>query len=343
MQIENKIIVDHWYQKHLTGLTILLLPLSWLFRLVVMVRYFFYRFIFKKKSFPVPIIVVGNLTVGGTGKTPLVIWLANSLKKKGFRPGIVSRGVGGKKIDRLQWVDANSDVQVVGDEAILLARRAACPMVVCADRVAAVSELLRHSHCNVVISDDGLQHYRLSRDIEIIVIDGARGLGNDQLLPAGPLREPRGRLQRADLIVVNGDERPLSHAEKNINPDKIISMSLAGNTVSSIAAPNKSLDLSCFANKTVHALAAIGHPHRFFETLRKQNVDVIEHVFPDHYLYQREDIFFADNLPVIMTEKDAVKCVKWADERHWYLPVDAHFNAELEMKIFSMLEAICGH
>lgn len=310
---------DHWYRSSLTWLTVLLLPFSWLFRAVVALRYAAYRYKFKKTTvFPVPVIVVGNITVGGTGKTPFVIWLAHFLQRQGYHPGIVTRGVGGQKQLMPYWIDAATDAAFVGDEAVLLARRAHCPVVICVDRVAAVKELLANSECDIVISDDGLQHYRLGRTLEIVMQDGLRKLGNQRMLPAGPLREPVSRLQRADVVVVQG--------EKNSAP---YTMQLKGSELFSLRHHVMHVPLENFAQQTVHAIAGIGNPTRFFAALRQQNITVIEHVFPDHYLYRCEDIYFPDNLPVVMTEKDAVKCFEFADEQHWYLPVNAEVSDEL--------------
>ncbi len=316
------------YHPSLTPLTFLLLPFSWLFRVGVSLRYFFYRFIKKPIDFPLPIIVVGNLTVGGTGKTPFVIWLADQLRAKGYRPGIVSRGVGGKKLRQPYWVTAEDEAAHVGDEALLLAKRTNCPMVVCVDRVAAVRELLQKTECNIVISDDGLQHYRLSRTMEIVIIDGSRQFGNRQLLPAGPLRESLTRLKTVDLVVTHG-ENAVGQTE---------TMQLQGDVLYSLVLPDKTLKLTELKNKTVHAVAGIGNPQRFFSTLKKLGIQVVEHSFPDHYLYQRADINFADEFPVIMTEKDAVKSFTFADQRHWYLPVNAVMSAGVAKKIFSVLE-----
>jgi len=299
-----------------------------LFRVLVAIRFFFFFFNFlKKTNYSVPVIVVGNLTVGGTGKTPFVIWLADYLRQKGYRPGIVSRGVGGKKWTEPYWVDRHALASEVGDEALLLARKTQCPMVVCVNRVLAVHALLNKTHCNVVLSDDGLQHYSMGRQIEIVVVDHDRQFGNGLMLPAGPLREPLKRLQTVDLVVSNGSVK------------KGEQMILRGETVCSLSMPDKKMALSHFKNKTVHAIAGIGHPERFFASLRAQQIQVIEHVFPDHYLYRRDDIYFADELPVIMTEKDAVKCMEFADERHGYLPVEADMSPGVSAKISSLLEA----
>ena len=335
----DDIVEKHWYRTSFTWLTFLLLPFSWLFRLIVAIRFFLYRTHFlKKTNFTVPVIVVGNITVGGTGKTPFVIWLAKCLQKKGYRPGIVSRGVGGEKISQPYWIDAMANPQYVGDEAVLLAKRTQCPMVVCVDRVAAVNELLKKTNCNMVISDDGLQHYHLGRSMEIIVVDGIRELGNGQLIPAGPLREPVKRLREADLIIINGKSK-LHHPifKSGIVEKKLEHMNLEGDILFSLIRPDQTLSLDIFSHKKIHAIAGIGHPERFFSLLRDYGIHLIEHVFPDHYLYQRDDIYFADDLPVIMTEKDAVKCMEFADPRHWYLPVDAKMSSNLEKKILSFL------
>lgn len=318
----------HWYRRSLTGLIFLLLPFSWLFRLVVNVRLFLYKHnILKTIHFSVPVIVVGNITVGGTGKTPLVVWLANKLKNQKWRPGIVSRGMGGARQQQPVWVDYHSEPQQVGDEAILLARQTTCPIVVCVDRVAAVKELLNHSDCNIVISDDGLQHYRLGRLIEIAVIDGDRQLGNGHMLPAGPLREPASRLIQVDFIVQQGGELHCNHYQ----------MQLVGNELVSIGNPQLTVPLVNFKNKKVHAVAAIGNPSRFFAALRSQELEVIEHVFPDHYLYHPDDFNFSDSLPIVMTEKDKIKCEEFANDKFWYLPVVAHIDQKFEEEIVSKL------
>ena len=324
----------YWYSTSYRWLTVLLLPFSWLFRFVVAGRYFLFRCkLLPTRYFSVPVIVVGNITVGGTGKTPFVIWLADVLQKKGYRPGMVSRGVGGKKHTVPQWVNKHADPAWVGDEAVLLAQRTNCPMVVAVDRVLAVKELLKKTTCNVIIADDGLQHYRLGRHIEIAIVDAARQFGNRCLLPAGPLREPISRLKRTDFLVMNGEAtHAIHHAER---------MELVGDTVVSVQHPQKILPLSHFHQQLVHAVAGTGHPERFFSFLRASHIKVIEHAVPDHHLFARDDIYFADGLSVLMTEKDAVKCGKLADERHWFLPVTAKVNGNLANKICQQLEALC--
>lgn len=316
-----------WYQSSYTWVTFLLLPFSWVFRLIILARYFLYRFGLKKIiHLPVPVIVVGNITVGGTGKTPFVIWLANHLQKYGFKPGIVTRGVGGENKVEIINVDLYSQPIVVGDEAILLFQSTHCPVVVGRDRVRAAHRLMSQGECNVIIADDGLQHYRLGRHIEIAMVDGERQFGNKKLLPAGPLREPMTRLRGVNFVVTQG----------KLTTD--YSMQLRGELLCSLKNPQQTQPLKNFAGQSVHVIAAIGNPTRFFDALRKQNIHVIEHWFPDHYLFQASDIIFSDNLPVIMTEKDAVKCVGLGDVRHWYLPVKAKVSAGLAEKLLFLLK-----
>ncbi len=324
--------MDFFYRRSLTLPAMLLLPLSWIFKVLVTFRRFLYRHkIIQSFHFPVPVIIVGNITVGGTGKTPLVIWLAHFLKTKGFNPGIVTRGVGGKKQVLPYRVTSETEPAIVGDEAVLLKERSGCPVVVGIDRVAAVRDLLVHTDCNVVITDDGLQHYRLSRDIEIAVMDAERQLGNRCFLPAGPLRESPSRLKEVDFVVQHGAAQ-----------QGVLTMQLAGDHLISLADTSIKTLLHDFAHKKVHAVAGIGHPNRFFAVLRAQGFEVIEHVFPDHYLYRSEDFKFDDALPIVMTEKDAVKCKSFTDQRFWYLPVDAKLDKVFEVALMAKLSASCS-
>ncbi|MGD8938195.1 MAG: tetraacyldisaccharide 4'-kinase [Gammaproteobacteria bacterium] len=303
-----------WYEPN--PLSVLLLPLAWLFCLIAILRRFFYRSnIFKAEKLPVPVIVVGNITVGGTGKTPLVVAIIEHLKKQGFNPGIVSRGYGGKAVSWPQTVTENSDPAQVGDEAVLLARRCQCPMSVGPNRPQAARALLDKHSCNVIISDDGLQHYALHRNIEVVVLDGTRRLGNNRCLPAGPLREPAQRLVEADYVVANG------MAQRN-EIEMILHMQAARNLKDS----KITQELSELANKSVHAVAGIGNPQRFFSQLKSMRINVIEHAFKDHHPYSKNDIQFNDELPVLMTEKDAVKCLPFAQDNHWYVPVAVEVN-----------------
>jgi len=304
-------LTDIWYKDAFLG--VWLMPLGFLFRDVIRFRRFLYRLgVLKSYTLPVPVIVVGNITVGGTGKTPLIIFLAEILKESGYRPGIISRGYGGKAESWPQWVSAESDPKLVGDEALLIAKQTGCPMVVGPLRVEAAKALLKQADCNVILSDDGLQHYALNRTIEIAVIDGERRFGNGYCLPAGPLREPIERLQSVDLVVLNGQE-----AEENQ-----FTMQLVGNTlINLVTGEQKSLDE--LKGVECHALAGIGNPERFFEVLASAGLIFKSQSFPDHYQFQNHDIQYSDNKPVLMTEKDAVKCSAFAGIKHWYLPVKA--------------------
>lgn len=319
-----KQLEQDWYQSSLTWRTALLLPLSCVFRFVVATRRFLYRMNLKKSfQFDIPTIIVGNITVGGTGKTPFVIWLAEKLREKGLSPGIVSRGVGGKMQMTPRWVTEASPVNQVGDEALLLLKRTKCPLVIGIDRVACVRELLSKTNCNVVISDDGLQHYRLRRKIEIALIDGARELGNKQMLPAGPLREPVSRLNSVNFVVKNGQ------ATSNE-----IQMQLQSEAFRDV----KSDTIQSLHSKKIHVVTGIGNPQRFFIELRHMGFELIEHVFPDHYLYAEKDLVFSDDLPIVMTEKDAVKCKAFVNEKMFYLPVNAVLDEKLLKNILSCLQ-----
>jgi len=313
-----------WYQKKKSILRYVLLPLALLFYLAVTFRQFLYRKQWIKTiRFKKPVIIVGNITVGGTGKTPFVIWLADFLKKNGLNPGIVSRGVGSqKKCYVPHWVKITDDPRQVGDEAILLAKRTHCPVVIAVNRAAAVETLLTHSDCNIVIADDGLQHYRLGRDIEIALIDVERGLGNGLMLPAGPLRESPHRLKQVDFLVYHGKKGQMILQEKPALP---------------LAATLSNVSFSDVRRETWHAVTGIGHPARFFTLLRQQGFTILEHIFPDHHLFQPEDFHFNDRHPIIMTEKDAVKCQRFADERFWYLPVDAIIDPLLQQTLWNKI------
>jgi tetraacyldisaccharide 4'-kinase len=268
-----------------------------------------------------PIIVVGNLSVGGTGKTPLVCWLVGQLAARGLKPGIVTRGYGGSS-RHPRLLQPGDDPRVVGDEPILLARRTQVPVAVGRERPAA-AQLLIDAGCDVIISDDGLQHYALARDCEIAVIDAERGFGNGRLLPAGPLRESPARLARLDATVLNGAESGSAGA---LTIDGALHMRLEASTTVALVG-GRIADLKEFAGQSVHAVAAIGNPQRFFAMLRSNGIEVEAHPLPDHAPLRLADISFADQRPVLMTEKDAVKCAAFAGPQHWYVPVSAAFAA----------------
>ncbi len=320
--------LDHlWYSKN--PIAFLLLPLGLLFGAVTALRRVAYRAGLKRtRRFEVPVLVIGNITVGGTGKTPLVIWLADYLRQRGFRPGIVARGYGGGARHWPQQVRPDSDTATVGDEAVMLAARTGCPMCVGPDRPAAVAALLAHTDVNVVLSDDGMQHYALARDIEIAVIDGERRLGNGFLLPAGPLREPASRLARVDMVVVNGQGGNGEFSMKLHQPGVV---SLDGQTRGR---------LEDFSERKVHAIAGIGNPERFFCLLERHGLNIVRHPFPDHHVFTEKDLLFDEELPILMTEKDAVKCRRLPCRDCWVVPVDAQPDAAFVHRLSVMLKDI---
>ncbi len=324
--------LDHyWYTR--SPWLLLLTPLSLLFRVVVGARRLAYRVGIKRSTrVSLPVIVVGNITVGGTGKTPLVVWLAGYLREKGYAPGIVSRGYGGTASHWPQQVRADSDPAVVGDEAVLLAATTGCPMAVAPDRVAAAQALVDQGGCDVIISDDGLQHYALQRDIEIAVIDGVRRFGSGFLLPAGPLREPLKRLQQVDLVVVNG----LGDGDEH-------RMTLQQSDAHNLQDPDRVCALQGFCSQRVHAVAGVGHPERFFRALQQAGLQLDSHTFPDHHAFRPEDIRFGDGRPVIMTEKDAVKCRHFATQDDWYVPVEASLSGKFREQLDALLDTRLSH
>ena len=302
----------HWYHRGLSAW--LLWPLSWIFRFAVATRRLLYWLrVLPSKHPGIPVIVVGNLTAGGTGKTPLVIWIAEHLKKKGWTPGIVSRGYGAR-IDVPRAATIADDAAVVGDEPILLSRRSGCPVWVGADRPRVIAALRdAHPDVDVIVLDDGLQHYRLRRDVEIAVVD-ARGFGNGFLLPAGPLREPESRLRSVDAVVSNGA------------PVKGYAMRLQGAEVHRMTDAADRRPAAAFAGQKVHAVAGIGDPNRFFLHVGKLGVKLAPHPFPDHHRFDAKDLEFGDDAPVLMTEKDAVKLRRAAKPNWWVLPVTAELD-----------------
>jgi tetraacyldisaccharide 4'-kinase len=271
------------------------------------------------------VIIVGNLTVGGTGKTPLVLWLVERLRELGLKVAVITRGYGRNRSRRVTndilRVDASCQAEEVGDEALLISRRADCPVYVCRDRVAAAQAALADG-ARVVIADDGLQHLRLERDAEIVLVDAMRGWGNGALLPAGPLREDPARALRATAVVLTGAGTPaiVSGARQSVR------MLLEGAVLLPVGGTGEARALIAFAGQRVHAVAGIGNPARFFESLRSSRLEPIEHPFPDHHRYTAGELRFDDPLAVIMTEKDAVKCQAIAPANCWYLPVSARFS-----------------
>ncbi len=279
------------------------------------------------QNVPVPVIVVGNITVGGTGKTPLIIWLGEYLKERGMKPGFISRGYGGKSRKWPQQVRSDSNPLLVGDEPVLIAQRTACPVAVSPNRYIAAKELLEHTDCDILLCDDGLQHLSLYRNLEIAVIDGDRRFGNGQCLPAGPLRESVRQLDSVDMIVGN------SKAGKN----EFLMEYLYGDIIS-LSDPDKILDKESLKGQAVHIIAGIGNPQRYFSYLRSLGVQAIKHEFPDHHEYFLSDLEFDDELPVVMTEKDAVKCRAFGKDNCWYLKVDVKMHTSFEHRLNILLK-----
>lgn len=301
-----------------------LLPLSGVYWMLLLARRLLYTLgLLRRKQVAAPVIIVGNITAGGTGKTPVTIWLASELRNRGFVPGIASRGYGGSKSDTSMRVDSASDPAVVGDEPVLIAKRTGCPVVVDPDRARAAS-LLVDDGVNVVIADDGLQHHRLERNYEICVVDGLRGLGNRRLIPAGPLRETVDRLADVDQILINGRLKDKVE-DLTVMEQNAIGFDLVAKEVRRI---NGSLTrpIERFAGTTVHGIAAIGHPQRFFNLLRHHGMQVIEHAYPDHARLEPGDLEFHDKFDVLMTEKDAVKMSALTGNRYWFVPVDLRMD-----------------
>ncbi|HKQ30106.1 MAG TPA: tetraacyldisaccharide 4'-kinase [Burkholderiales bacterium] len=309
-------IERHWYRR--TPVSIVLLPFAAFYWFAATLRRALYRLRFlRAQALPVPVIVIGNITVGGTGKTPLVAWLARWLSNQGYRPGIVMRGYRGRAASWPQAVHPGADPMLVGDEPVLLARAAGCPVMAGPDRVRAGSRLIAEHGCDVVLSDDGLQHYRLARDIEIAVIDGERRFGNGFYLPAGPLRESVSRLRFVDLRVANGTPQ----ADE-------IGMRFEEEGFCRLGERQASAGAERFHGRRVHAVAAIGNPRRFFDHLRCLGIDTIEHAFADHHAFTPADLAFGDGLDIIMTEKDAVKCERLGISG-WYMKVAARPDPRL--------------
>ncbi|HEY7655845.1 MAG TPA: tetraacyldisaccharide 4'-kinase [Burkholderiales bacterium] len=319
-----------WIERHwqrFTPVTAALCPLSLLFGAAAVARRTAYRAgLVARTRLPVPVIVAGNITAGGTGKTPLALWLAARLRARGYTPAIVCRGYGGSA--RVpQRVLPDSDPYLLGDEAVLLARRSGCEVWAGADRVAASRSLLAGGRpaCDVLISDDGLQHYALERDVEICVVDAARGFGNGWLLPAGPLRERPSRLATVDAVVIHAGVGGASHPSLGGIAADIprFAMRLEGSEFRNLRDPARRVGPGFFRGRRVHAIAGIGHPERFFSHLRALGIDFAGHPWPDHHPFTASDLAFQDADAVLMTEKDAVKCRRFAAESHWELAVDA--------------------
>ena len=315
-----------WYAPKATPLAQALRPLSWAFGAVAALRRMAYRHgLLHRYRSPVPVIVVGNITAGGAGKTPLVVTLVEALRERGRRPGIVSRGHGRRTADT-RAVDCDDDARDTGDEPLILAQTGA-PVWVGADRSAAAQALLAaHPEVDVIVADDGLQHYALARDVEIAVVDDTRRFGNRLLLPAGPLREAPSRLACVDAVVrlcslASAPRSPLAGAA--------FAMTHEPQSWRNLADPTLAMDMRALRDVSTVAIAGIANPERFFDSLRAQGFVGRTQAFPDHHAYLREEIAFAGAHALLMTEKDAVKCRAFADTRMWMLPIRARVDPSL--------------
>lgn len=301
---------------------LVLIPLSWLFAGITALRRWAYRAgVLKSYALPVPVIIVGNINVGGSGKTPVTIWLVNQLKQHGYKPAVISRGYGGSATQATSVTPASLP-SIVGDEPVLIASRSQCPVWVGADRVDAATALLKaHPECNIIISDDGLQHYRLKRDFEIAIADNA-SLQTACLLPAGPLREAPWRLKTVDAVVCNNE---VCNDETTI--ENAYTMQLVGEQFYNLTDKSLTATVTDFQHKKVTAIAGIGKPERFFAHLRKLGINFTSLSFDDHYAFTAEDMAKIECDAIIMTEKDAVKCKLFAKSHYWVLPVAASMDA----------------
>ena len=326
-------LLKGWYEGH--PALLLLRPLEALYRRVVQRKRA--RFLAGEGEIyraPVPVVVVGNITVGGTGKTPLILWLIEHCRRSGLRVGVVSRGYGARP-PHLPWrVEASHSAETAGDEPLLIVQRCGVPLMIDPDRGRAVNALLDSEPLDLILSDDGLQHYRLARDLELVLIDAARGLGNRRCLPAGPLREPAERLLSVDALLYNGapDDRDGGFAF-SLQPTTLVNLQTG-----------ERLPVDHFAKgQAVHAVAGIGNPQRFFNTLETLHWRPIPHAFADHASYSAEVLSFTPSLPLVMTEKDAVKCRAFAQPDWWYLAVDARpspaFVAWFDNQLMRLLPA----
>lgn len=321
-----------WYQRRPAPL--LLRPLAALFRSVAASRRQKHSATAWKA--PVPVVVIGNITVGGTGKTPLVVTLLEQLQAAGLNPAVISRGYGGSVSGPL--VLQGHSPEEVGDEPVLIAQRTGCPVAIGSERIEVIQTLLAaYPSIDVILSDDGLQHYRMARDIECVVIDGARGLGNMACLPAGPLRELPERLEEVDHLVINGELDYQLPEHLDLTKVSMTSMTLRANDAMNMLTGERR-PLSAFAGQTVHAVAGIGNPERFFDTLYANQINPRAHPFADHHPYSAAELSFGDDFPVLMTEKDAVKCVEFAEADWWYVPVDAVLDGPLSELLIEKLK-----
>lgn len=347
-----------WFQKEWARNSlwqIILRPISWLYFAIISVRHAFYEWdFFKVTTLRVPVVVVGNINVGGTGKTPVVIYLVEELRLLGFKPGVVSRGYTTKNKTPNQFVSqvtAFSTPDIVGDEPLLIATRCHCPVFVGQNRVkAAIALLAAYPDCDILISDDGLQHKALARQFEIAVVDAQKGFGNQALFPAGPLREPISRLAKVNMVIVNGIEKQglaafykknlivfHRHMHHALKIHQMFAMQLVGHSFYSLNRPEHRVTADYFFNKSVVAIAGIGNPTRFFNQIKHMKVDFVSKSFKDHHDFLLQDLVAIKADIILMTEKDAVKCRHFDDARCWVMPVDATITPDF---LSTMINAI---
>lgn len=312
-----------WYEQHWKAIP--LLPLSALFCSISTLRK---RLQIKKQQpSPVPVVVIGNISIGGTGKTPLIIHLVSLLQKANHRPAIISRGYKGTSTVWPLLVTNDTPAQECGDEAKLLFNRTGVPVVVGANRVDDIDYVFKHTDATIILSDDGLQHYKMTRAMEIAVVDGKRGLGNGFCIPAGPLREKASRLQSCDIVISNGQSALTAHH-----------MHVSGSTIRNIQS-RETQSLSDL--NEAHLVTGIGNPQRFIDTLRNQHIELISiTTYPDHHDFKPNDFTHQDEIPTIMTEKDAVKCQGFEHNNLWYLEVDAQSSKSFDRQFLEAIKNI---
>jgi tetraacyldisaccharide 4'-kinase len=310
-----------WYGNHWVAW--LIWPISLVYQAIIYLR----RHVltrFYQCQFSPPVVVVGNITVGGVGKTPFVLALIREAQRRGVKVGVVSRGYGASIQNFPHEVNVDQDTaELVGDEPLMIARNAACPVVIAPKRNAAVQYLLANHACQLIISDDGLQHYRMGRAIEIAVVDGSRPFGNGLCLPAGPLREPTRRLNEVDFVIVNGKDNRNKNGKANGLLSKAYAMHLVLKACQSVH-NNKPIDWSALP-RPIAAIAGIGNPERFFESLRALGLEFTPYAFPDHYSFRENNLDLKEK-SIVMTEKDAVKCQAFAKDNYFVLPVEAQLD-----------------
>ena len=332
-----RLIERAWYQNH--PIKWLLLPLNVLFWLLSATRRLLYRIkVLATPKLDVPVVIVGNIGVGGNGKTPVVVYLVEQLQHKGYKVGVISRGYGGEKREQPLLLTADTTPTEAGDEPVLIYQRCNVPVVVSPDRVAGVERLMAEG-CTIIISDDGLQHYRLKRDVELVIVDGKRRFGNGWLMPAGPLREGLWRLKTVDSVIVNGGLADVGETVMLLRGQELINLK-----TDQRLSVEQFLQQQCSAGK-INAMAGIGNPDRFYNTLSELGFSLAQkRSFVDHHHFSEQDFSsFSEEIPLLMTEKDAVKCKEYCHQNSWYLPVDAQFNDAQGEQLIELILTRCNN